>query len=280
MAEDPGTHDEATLYVTHVREPVSRSISHFKCKVNYLFTDLTPQLIPPTLISNYMPLFWFALRALSDEGRWNCTDMMYNESFVPSEENALKLETWNKEYGHHPAYCYNAPEFRMSQCAVNCYSQWFAGSCPEWDTPEHPGGPDRMPVLKEMPMVEQYNIARAKMLKYNLIVVTEMLKHPNYVAAIERYFGVPGVNDRTAHPWCEDESHYYNSQIPLVIHNETVNKLTALNKIDIGLYHEFSDCLKYEGVNNIPAWDDNRFQANESIRIHHSVWNVPMSQLQ
>lgn len=206
--------------------------------------------------------------------------MMYNESFVPSEENALKLETWNKEYGHHPAYCYNAPEFRMSQCAVNCYSQWFAGSCPEWDTPEHPGGPGRMPILREMPMVEQYNIARAKMLKYNLIVVTEMLKHPNYVAAIERYFGVPGVNDRTAHPWCEDESHYYNSQVPLVIRNETVNKLTALNKIDIGLYHEFSDCLKYEGVNNIPAWDDNRFMANESIRIHHSVWNVPMSQLQ
>jgi hypothetical protein len=33
VAEDPGTHDEATLYVTHLREPVSRSISHFKCKI-------------------------------------------------------------------------------------------------------------------------------------------------------------------------------------------------------------------------------------------------------
>ena len=33
MAEDPGSYeDEATLYVTHLREPVSRSISHFKCK--------------------------------------------------------------------------------------------------------------------------------------------------------------------------------------------------------------------------------------------------------
>ncbi len=32
MAEDPSSHDEATLYVTHLREPISRSISHFKCK--------------------------------------------------------------------------------------------------------------------------------------------------------------------------------------------------------------------------------------------------------
>lgn len=32
MAEDPSSHDDATLYVTHLREPVSRSISHFKCK--------------------------------------------------------------------------------------------------------------------------------------------------------------------------------------------------------------------------------------------------------
>jgi len=36
-AEDPSSHhdhdDEATLYVTHLREPVARSISHFKCKL-------------------------------------------------------------------------------------------------------------------------------------------------------------------------------------------------------------------------------------------------------
>ena len=32
MAEEPSTNDEATFYVTHMREPVSRSISSFKCK--------------------------------------------------------------------------------------------------------------------------------------------------------------------------------------------------------------------------------------------------------
>lgn len=137
-----------------------------------------------------------------------------------------------------------------------------------------------MPKLVEVPMEDQYNVAKAKLRRYNLIVVTEMLKHPEYVAAVERFFGVPGVNDRSTHPWCEDEAHYYNHIIPLVIRNETLDKLTSLNKIDIGLYHEFSDCLKYEGTSNFPSWDDSRFQANESLRIHHTVWNVPNSQLQ
>ena len=62
-----------------------------------------------------------------DEGRWNCTDMMYNDKFVPSEANALKLETWNKSHGHQAASCPNYPEFRMSTCAVNCNLQWFSG---------------------------------------------------------------------------------------------------------------------------------------------------------
>ena len=206
--------------------------------------------------------------------------MMYNDTFVPSEENALKLETWNKAHGHHNASCPNYPEFRMNTCAVNCNIQWFSGSCPWWDIPEHPGGPDRLPILKEVPWVDQYNIARTKLRRYNMIVITEMLKYPNYVAAVERFFGVPGVNDRSTHPWCEDEAHYYNRQIPLVVRNETLDKLTLLNKIDIGLYHEFSDCLKYEGVNNIPSWDEDRFHANESLRIHYTVWNVPNSELQ
>ena len=287
MAEDPGSYeDEATLYVTHLREPVSRSISHFKCKYSERCTFSPPRLTSSHLM-NSLHLFSGGVGTIlllstyrSDEGRWNCTDMMYNDKFVPSEVNALKLETWNKSHGHQAASCPNYPEFRMSTCAVNCNLQWFSGSCPHWDIPEHPGGPDRMPMYKEVPPEEQYNIASAKLRRYNLIVITEMLKDPRYVAAVEDYFGVPGVNDRSIHPWCEDEAHYYNHQIPLVIHNETLRKLTELNTMDSKLYHEFSDCLKYEGINNFPIWDDNRFHANESLRIHHTVWNVPNSELQ
>ena len=32
VAEDPGSSNEPTFYVTNMREPVSRSISGFKCK--------------------------------------------------------------------------------------------------------------------------------------------------------------------------------------------------------------------------------------------------------
>jgi hypothetical protein len=30
--QDPGSNDESTFYVTNIRDPVSRSISGFKCK--------------------------------------------------------------------------------------------------------------------------------------------------------------------------------------------------------------------------------------------------------
>eukprot|EP01083_Nonionella_stella_P310290 1101893_1 len=68
MAEDPGSHDEATFYVTHLREPVSRSISHFKY-----------------------------------QGRWECKQLVTNASFVPTEENARKIESWNQHFGHDPS---------------------------------------------------------------------------------------------------------------------------------------------------------------------------------
>ena len=129
-------------------------------------------------------------------------------------------------------------------------------------------------------MMEQYRVARRKLRRYNMIVIIEMLKHAEYAAAVERFFGVPGVNDRTARAWCEDEAHLYNRRIPLVVRNETLRELTRLNEIDIGLYREVSDCLKYEGTNNFPSWDEGRFEANETLRVHHTVWDVPNSKLQ
>ncbi len=80
MAEDPGTRDYdddddddgATFYVTHLREPVLHSISHFKY-----------------------------------QGRWDCEQLVKNASYVPREADALKLETWTSENGHahQPSQC-------------------------------------------------------------------------------------------------------------------------------------------------------------------------------
>jgi len=74
--EEPGTSYENnntnTFYVTNIREPISRSISHFKY-----------------------------------QGRWDCHDLVFanKRKFVPTEENANSLLTWNETGGHEPSKC-------------------------------------------------------------------------------------------------------------------------------------------------------------------------------
>ena len=195
---------------------------------------------------------------------------MNNMSFTPTEENARKLETWNKAFGHDLPSCslYHGngdPKFWMDLCAVNCYSQWFAGlSCPlsqaslNWKR-------------REVTMRKQYEVAREKILRYNFIVVSEMLRYPEYVAAVERIFGVPGAGNQDVHPWCEVENHYANKRIPLIVKNETVEKLTLLNEIDTALYHEVRDCL-YKKDYNFAAWDATRFETNKELQLDHEAW--------
>jgi hypothetical protein len=71
VAENPGSHDDATFYVTSLREPLSRSISHFKY-----------------------------------EGRWDCKGLTANASYVPTEENAKTLEEWSDNYGRYATRMY------------------------------------------------------------------------------------------------------------------------------------------------------------------------------
>lgn len=232
-SDDHDPDDGATFYVTHLREPVSRSISHFKY-----------------------------------QGRWDCEQLVKNMSYVPREKDALKLETWTSEYGHeHDSHhCLTQGEdgttrFFLSTCAVNCYSQWFSGlSCPDTD--------------RYRPLQEQYEVAKAKLLRYNFIVVIEKLSDREYSTAIERFFGVPGVAQRDVHPWCEVEAQYTNKKIPVPYRNETLQKLTALNKVDIGLYHEMTDCLDGEdgNVNDFPPFDVTRFQGDETLRLDYKEW--------
>ena len=48
VAEDPGSYDDATLYVTHMREPVKRSISHFKCECTLTYISCSCYLFVAT----------------------------------------------------------------------------------------------------------------------------------------------------------------------------------------------------------------------------------------
>ena len=44
----------------------------------------------------------------------------------------------------------------------------------------------------------------------------------------------------------------------MTVSSDTRQKLTKLNKVDIALHHDLSDCLD-SGMYNFPKWDPNRF---------------------
>ncbi len=185
-----------------------------------------------------------------DEGRWNCKFQLMNQSFIPSESNANKLETWQYSGGHSKQVCRKKKketQFFLGLCAVNCYTQWFSGlSCPEW----------------KIPFIQQYKVARKRVFRYNLIIVMEKLSDPEYVDAIEKFFGVKGVTMRKM-PYCEKESHEANRKFPLVVSDEVREKLTTLNRLDIDLYHELTNCLKSD-YNDFEEWKPDRWIYNNT----------------
>eukprot|EP00985_Skeletonema_marinoi_P000751 scaffold274_cov122-Skeletonema_marinoi.AAC.3 len=107
--EEIGSHP-GTMYVTNLRDPVERSISHFKY-----------------------------------EGRWNCRQMIKNAThYIPNLHNAKKFEDWDQTGGFVPSPC-DKP-FSFDECAVNCYIQSFSGqgcSQDDWKT-QHTLAQDRL----------------------------------------------------------------------------------------------------------------------------------------
>lgn len=90
--EEVGSRND-TIYVTNMRDPVERAISHYKY-----------------------------------EGRWSCkpgSGELMNKSFVPTEENSRPFESFNDTSGFSPSPC-DKP-FRFTLCAVQCYIQSFSG---------------------------------------------------------------------------------------------------------------------------------------------------------
>lgn len=84
--EQPGD-DAHTLYITHVREPIARAISHYKY-----------------------------------EKRWDCSpNMLKNKDFVPQHNNTLGMSLYNFSTTRH-----KMPS-RLWTCASNCYARWSSG---------------------------------------------------------------------------------------------------------------------------------------------------------
>ena len=99
----------------------------------------------------------------------------------------------------------------------------------------------------------------------NFIVVLEWLSDPEYASAVESFFGVPGVTRQRA-AYCERGAHTANKLVPLKIDNHTLDKLTELNEVDIGLYEELTDCLDGDDEKryNFPVLDAERFDNTSS----------------
>ena len=169
---------------------------------------------------------------------------MKKGKFFPTEDNANKIETWNATGGHVPTVCNDTVGFSLGDCAVNCYTQWFAGAAA---CPRH-----------RLTAREQSRVAKAKLLRYNLVIVLERLRDPDYAAAVEKFFGVPGVTARRSAA-CVRLSRQANRAVPLRIKNETMKRLIDLNEVDIGLYKELTDCEGSEY--GFPEFAPNRFAA-------------------
>ena len=182
-----------------------------------------------------------------DQGRWECRDlikMRVNRNFTATEDTAMKIDTWNATGGHVPFTC-QRNRFKLGNCAINCYTQWFSGACPEHNTT----------------ISQQYHSAMVKLLRYNFIVILEWMNDPEYVSAVEKFFGIPGFDNRRA-AYCERASHIANSIVPLIIRNDTVENLIGLNEVDIGLYNELTNCLERDADGkryNFPVFNAEKF---------------------
>lgn len=95
-----------------------------------------------------------------------------------------------------------------------------------------------------------------------------------YAQAIENFFGVKGILTR-GNMHCGKQSHKANEANPLVVHNETRTRLTELNRLDLKLYHEISDCVADWSYEQIPQWDGNRFALDYSSpsRVRRVRWS-------
>lgn len=200
-----------TFYVTNLRDPVERSISHFKY-----------------------------------EGRWDCRQLVKNHSFVPTKANARKFQDWKETNGFVTSDC-DEP-FSFTNCAVNCYVQSFSGegcSSNDWES--------------------EYQLARDRLFRYNLILVYERFKDPMYIQSIEKYFGVDGFN-MASDMWCGWQAKDANEKIPLVVGFEHVLKLTKLNQVDIRLYKEATSCnhASFNGQQYLLGTGLNRFVGHQN----------------
>ena len=194
-----------TLYVTVLRHPIQRIISHYKY-----------------------------------DGRWDCRQLVRNKTwFHPTASNSRSLEDFIDDSQHldsTPA-CHNNTSRSdigsddqnriLWNCTELCYLRWFGGNQQCIPNP-----------------TQSYETAfQILSQQFHVIVITEWLKFPKYRRGLLEMFGLPVSTgfDRTM--YCDRESKYWNRQYPPRLTNDTINRLYQLNHWDVELYQSLATDL-------------------------------------
>uniref|UniRef100_A0A7S1BY30 Uncharacterized protein n=1 Tax=Corethron hystrix TaxID=216773 RepID=A0A7S1BY30_9STRA len=210
-AEAPGIKNNNTFYVTNLREPVDRSVSHWKYSFRWNCKDLSKA---------------------KKSGFRNITKEKSFEEYVQFSE--LKSRELCQSKSDRMS---SKKRFTMWNCAINCYTRWFT----------------------DTNCVIDFNRSKKKaqaiISSYNLVIILEYLKKPEYVKAIEDIFEVGGFKPKGA--FCARPSKKANDMYPPPpMSDETLKMITESNAQDIALYNELKHCPT--GF-NFPKFDEKYF---------------------
>ena len=227
-----------TLYVTTIREPISRTISHYKY-----------------------------------EHRWDCKEQLHNESFVPSASNVMMNFTTFITANYQPP---NKKKKMYWDCAANCISKWITGYHPYQIERIHKEAKKHNPNLNynytdtlvdvDLDDEYMYNLeTKSHDLfydGYHLVIVMEWLKDERYVESLERLFGgVTGLSKRNDYMLCYRPTKMANELVPLNITEEDREILKKNNQVDTKIYSELTSCggnANVDGSGGLPSLFQNR----------------------
>ena len=225
MIETPGSRND-TLYVTHIRNPTQRVITHYKYS-----------------------------------GRWKC-DYLVNtkdnrphphgtlerpEGWEPTAETAISLETWietRKRCKHDSLKAH-----LLWQCSSECFLRWMNHPLEKCTPPyqrnyHEPGNPF-------------FEKAVDKAMGFDLILDIDRFHDPDYIKGLEtQYFGTPGMFQGKVPMWCDEESKAANLAYPMPsVSNATLQKIHELNLGDHKFHALLTDCssINTDGKVDFPS---------------------------
>jgi hypothetical protein len=175
--EVPGTRTrDDTLYVTHFRDPVKRLVGNFEYEGRWGWNCGWLETIIPQVGNDTSIL----------------TDMLKEKERPDSLEYFLR-----RDKAHNSTQCHR--EHLYYWCSQNCYTRWLA-------LPTH--------LCSDVSYDKVFQIAIERAVKQHIIIRLEFLKDPEYVASLERFFGVKGYSHSSLDLYCFNETKLANHLVP------------------------------------------------------------------